>query len=204
MTPTARGAAARASLRTVAERNALALANRGLVGLTLKRFFPFLHAAEEEDAWQAGFLGLLRAAELFDPGRGRALGTMAVPWVRQAVGQWLVGQDLVRVGDHVQGEARRVARRRVLARRLSPRDARLLPAREEANAVDDADEADHRRRLAARVLAELPTREALVLRLLFLEGRSLRAAAAELGVCKKTARQAAGRALQQARGLLSR
>lgn len=66
--------------------------------------------------------------------------------------------------------------------------------------LDDADEADPRVR-ATRILAALPERQRRILSLRFLEGASVKEAAAELGVTVANAKVMQHRALRRAAGL---
>lgn len=59
-------------------------ANVGLIGFTIRRYFPNLTPDERDEAWQDGTLGLIRAVQGWDEGRGR-LATYAVPWIRAMI-----------------------------------------------------------------------------------------------------------------------
>jgi RNA polymerase sigma factor (sigma-70 family) len=90
----------RPSLRSVEERNRLVQANLPLVPWTVHRFFPTRDEDTFQDRVQAGRLGLIRAAELFDEGRGCTFSTYAVRWVRQAIQrdrEFHSGAPLIRV-----------------------------------------------------------------------------------------------------------
>jgi RNA polymerase sigma factor (sigma-70 family) len=82
---------AKPPLRPDAERNALAAKNIGLVGGVLRRRFGgrdgavVLRCGGWDDAFQAGCLGLLRAAELFDELQGKKFSTYAEWWIVRAV-----------------------------------------------------------------------------------------------------------------------
>jgi RNA polymerase primary sigma factor len=73
--------------RAEAARSSLIEENTGLIGNTLKAFFPSL--VSDDDAWQDGSLGLMTACAAWDPERG-TLGTFARAWIRQAISR---GQD---------------------------------------------------------------------------------------------------------------
>lgn len=57
--------------------------NTGLVGFVLRR----RHTPDNEwdDSFQDGLIGLMRAAQKFDPARGYQFSTYAMAWIRQAV-----------------------------------------------------------------------------------------------------------------------
>lgn len=58
--------------------------NLGLIQFTIDRYCRYLQPHELDDAWQDGVLGLCRAAQRFDPDKGR-FSTIAVYWIRQSV-----------------------------------------------------------------------------------------------------------------------
>lgn len=70
-------------------------ANSGLIGFTIQRDCRGLVARrnercrsrrlEWEDAWQVGYLGLCRAARIFEPARGLKFGTIAWYQIRSAI-----------------------------------------------------------------------------------------------------------------------
>jgi RNA polymerase primary sigma factor len=84
-----------------AARNELALANLPLVPYWAKRFTRRLgRKVDFDDLVQEGRIGLLRAAELYDPSRGVAFSTYASHWIKQRMGRAFDKGDLVRVPDH--------------------------------------------------------------------------------------------------------
>lgn len=76
-------------LDKVEARNELAMQNSGLVGYTIKRYFRRNPLAcqhyPHDDAYADGFLGLLRAAELYKPKSGYSFTTYASYWVMQSL-----------------------------------------------------------------------------------------------------------------------
>jgi RNA polymerase sigma factor (sigma-70 family) len=58
-------------------------ANLGLIGWQVRRMR--LPSDEAEEAFQDGLIGLLRAAEKFEPERGFKFSTYAIFWIRQAI-----------------------------------------------------------------------------------------------------------------------
>jgi len=81
-------------LRERAERNRLVEANLPLVWsvvhrLTRRKRSEKLRHVEADDLYQEGCIGLMRAAELFDPLLGFHFSTFAFYWIRQKVGKAL-------------------------------------------------------------------------------------------------------------------
>lgn len=66
----------------IVDRNRLVEENLPLVHHQARRYYANL---EYEDKVQSGVVGLIRAAELFEPQRGHAFATYAVWWIRQAI-----------------------------------------------------------------------------------------------------------------------
>jgi RNA polymerase sigma factor (sigma-70 family) len=68
------------------DEDALVVDNLALVHWVVRRWGA---AGNYEDRVQDGMFGLMRAAQLYDPSRGFAFATYAVPWIRQAIGRGL-------------------------------------------------------------------------------------------------------------------
>lgn len=66
-------------------RNELVLRNQGLVGKVARRYFDTGLAFE--DLMQEGQIGLIKAADRYDPEQGTRFSTYAVWWIRQSVGR---------------------------------------------------------------------------------------------------------------------
>jgi RNA polymerase sigma factor (sigma-70 family) len=191
----------RPSLRPDAERNALVEANVRLVYAVLARLGLNDHRAVE-DLEAAGLVGLIRACELFDPGRGYALSTFADFHIRRAVLLEWERADLIRVPAHVHGEERRELRaklRPVGLDRVRGRDgeAELLADRRHAGALEGIDV----RAAIGEALARLPVRWARVVRWRYLETPRLllEQVAEALGVSRPRAGQIEAQALAELR-----
>lgn len=66
-------------------RNELVLRNQGLVGKVARRYFDT--GLSFEDLMQEGQIGLIKAANRYDPEQGTRFSTYAVWWIRQSVGR---------------------------------------------------------------------------------------------------------------------
>ncbi|MBI1755760.1 MAG: RNA polymerase sigma factor RpoD/SigA [Fimbriimonas ginsengisoli] len=73
-----------------------------------------------EDLIQEGAIGLMQAADRFDPGRGFRFSTYATHWIRQAIGRAIDNKSkAIRLPAHIAQSLRRLERERVrMAREL--------------------------------------------------------------------------------------
>jgi RNA polymerase sigma factor (sigma-70 family) len=69
------------TIRTGAERDALAIENHGLVVIYASRYSRY-QVLSFEDLIQEGWIGLMRASELYDASKGFTFATYAVRWIR--------------------------------------------------------------------------------------------------------------------------
>lgn len=119
-----------------AARDRLVEANQRLV-ISIARRYP-QHSLDFLDLVQEGNLGLLRAADRFDPDRGFRFGTYAAWWVRQSIGRLVAEQgSAVRIPPHVQESLHKVTR---ITRRLVLRTGREPTVEELAEQMDKSPE----------------------------------------------------------------
>lgn len=104
----------RGDLEANRARQAMVEANQRLV-ISIARRYPHYNM-DFLDLVQEGNLGLMRAADRFDPDRGFRFGTYAAWWVRQSIGRLVAEQgSAVRIPPHVQESLHKVNR---ITRRL--------------------------------------------------------------------------------------
>ncbi|HHX77621.1 MAG TPA: sigma-70 family RNA polymerase sigma factor [Firmicutes bacterium] len=79
----------------------LVLENLGLVKALVKRM---AHFGQEEDLVQVGIIGLIKALKGFDPNRGAAFSTFAVPVIIGELKEYLRKDNLIKVSRSMQGK----------------------------------------------------------------------------------------------------
>jgi RNA polymerase sigma factor (sigma-70 family) len=189
------------------DRNALVVANLQLVPWVLSRFFAsLLGSGDEEDLLQEGRLGLLRAAELYDPARGCTFSTYATFWVRQAIHRAIEHSGFIRLPNHVKG-----TERAELLRQLTPASIDALQGdidRHGSFQPPDPDQGPRERaegtdvaRAVRKALRRLPALYRRAVRLRVMEGRDLREIEADMRISKERVRQLVHRGLARLRVL---
>ena len=71
----------------------LLLHNQGLVWSFARKFAP--PGMSQDDLYQHGILGLIRAVELFDPAKGFKFSTYAMNWVRQSITRGIANESRI-------------------------------------------------------------------------------------------------------------
>lgn len=90
-----------------AERDQLVTANMGLVYMVLKRFSN--RGYEQEDLFQIGVIGLMKAIDKFDITREFSFSTYAVPMIIGEIRRFLRDDGIIHVSRQVKDNARRIA-----------------------------------------------------------------------------------------------
>lgn len=79
--------------------NKFIIGNGKLVIRILKDKFPYY--VDNEDAFQAGIMGLLKAANLYDFRNGATVSTYAYNWIRQSIGRYITDSEAnIRIPIH--------------------------------------------------------------------------------------------------------
>lgn len=89
------------------ERDYLVTANTGLVYMVLKRFSN--RGYEQEDLFQIGVIGLMKAIDKFDTTRDFSFSTYAVPMIIGEIRRFLRDDGIIHVSRQVKDNARRIA-----------------------------------------------------------------------------------------------
>ena len=89
------------------ERDYLVTANMGLVYMVLKRFAN--RGQEQEDLFQIGIIGLMKAIDKFDISRDFSFSTYAVPMIIGEIRRFLRDDGIIHVSRQVKDNARRIA-----------------------------------------------------------------------------------------------
>ena len=103
-----------------AERNDLVEKNIGLVHACANKFRG--KGAEYDDLFQAGCVGLIKAAENFDPERGFSFSTYAVPMIIGEIRRYLRDNSAIRVSRSMRDTAYRVLQAREKLQRENQRE----------------------------------------------------------------------------------
>ncbi len=178
-------------------------------------------ALEQSDLEQEGIFGVMKAAESFDPKKGK-FSTHAYPWIRHYVQRLAHRQSRavrvpmpVAVAAYKRGEAYSLTAVRLDApSRINGHDAKgssvnsILDSLTWLGAVNaegpENVEASERAELVAHMLSTLTEREQTVLRLRFFEDMTLHETGRRIGLTKERTRQIQNEALRQIERRLAR
>ena len=89
------------------ERDALVSANVGLIYMVMKRFSG--RGCEQEDLFQIGVIGLLKAIDKFDLSRDLSFSTYAVPMIIGEIRRFLRDDGMLHVSRQIKDNARKIA-----------------------------------------------------------------------------------------------
>lgn len=89
------------------ERDALVTANVGLIYMVLKRFSN--RGLEQEDLFQIGVIGLIKAIDKFDLSRELSFSTYAVPMIIGEIRRFLRDDGMIHVSRQIKDHARKIA-----------------------------------------------------------------------------------------------
>lgn len=89
------------------ERDTLVTENVGLVYMVLKRFSN--RGFEQEDLFQIGVIGLLKAIDKFDLSRELSFSTYAVPMIIGEIRRFLRDDGMIHVSRQIKDNARKIA-----------------------------------------------------------------------------------------------
>jgi len=151
---------AEAAARACMDCEALVLENEGLVRAAARRFTQFEHRWDAEELLQAGRLGLLEAARRFDPSRGLAFSTLAVPYILGEMKGFLRGQQAVHVPRTIRANAATVARAAEQLQRRLGRAPTLLETADACGLTPEETALAMESRADARSLQEAASQDA--------------------------------------------
>lgn len=89
------------------ERDALVLSNFGLIYMVLKRFSA--RGYEQEDLFQIGVIGLIKAIDKFDLNRDLSFSTYAVPMIIGEIRRFMRDDGMIHVSRQIKDNARKIA-----------------------------------------------------------------------------------------------
>jgi RNA polymerase primary sigma factor len=189
-------------------------AHGGLIGRIVHKYKGAIGGCLEwEDLFQAGWLGLYRAAERFDSSRGFAFSTYANYWIRHFIQRAIMNERrTVRVPVHAQNSARQDGYR-------IPYDALSLDApldsadsgsatwvdfmQSESDPSGDAEQSDLADRVGAAV-ERLGEKDRRIVKGRFWRDRTLGEIGDDMGVSRERVRQREAAALQRLERILTR
>lgn len=119
----------RAKEGDVDARNQIVSDNLGLIYLVLKRFGG--RGYDMEDLFQIGAIGLMKAAERFDPERKFAFSTYAVPMIIGEIRRYLRDDGMIHISRQLKEHARKIAVARERIKRETNEEPTLFMLQQE-------------------------------------------------------------------------
>lgn len=110
-------------------RDRLITENTGLVYMVLKRFAN--RGMEQEDLFQIGVIGLMKAIDKFDISRELSLSTYAVPMIVGEIRRFLRDDGMIHVSRQIKDNARKVAMAKEILKKRTMHDPTLKELIEE-------------------------------------------------------------------------
>lgn len=179
--------------------------NLHLLDLAAGHFSKKFPSIPQEDLAQAGFAGLRRAAEMFDPTKGAQFHTYAFFWLKATmISEFRLMRSTIRIPKRATAPAPRVTSLDAHRGDNDDDNARLIVDDDSASPLDLASNAELRDRIA-QALKTLRPRHALVVALRFgLEGppHTATEVARVLGISRSRAAQIERLALEKLRPVL--
>lgn len=102
------------------ERDALITQNVGLIYMVLKRFSN--RGLEQEDLFQIGVIGLIKAIDKFDLSRELSFSTYAVPMIIGEIRRFLRDDGIIHVSRQIKEHARKIAMAKEVFRKNNNHD----------------------------------------------------------------------------------
>lgn len=191
----------RPAVRSAADRDALVRQWSGIPSFVVWRLYSLLtqNGVPPDDAEQEGYLALLRAAELWEEGRGVQFNSYAIRAVTHRVYDFCTRDRLVHVPRHPPLRYAAQASRALTVRDID--DCANSLAVDDQGARGTRFEADEYERLRAAV-RQLPEAQRRVIALRYDEELTLAAAGRRLGVSRERVRQVQAEALRSLRALM--
>lgn len=196
--------------RSIEERNDLVEKNLRLIGYCLSRLHLQGHR-DADDLFQVGCLELVRMANRFDESRGIRFSTYAVKHILRRLRWylWTRCNVSVRIPQNASLELLADLRRRFRTRSLPGQDSATKEGKHAADLVADptAPECEQEaitardREVIEQALKWLPKRWATVIRGRYLEGKTVKELAADLGVTRARYHQIVNDAMARLRAV---
>ncbi len=117
------------------ERDALVIDNFGLIYMVLKRFSG--RGYEQEDLFQIGVIGLLKAIDKFDLSRELSFSTYAVPMIIGEIRRFLRDDGMIHVSRQIKDNARRIASVKEHLKKMNNCDPTIAELEEETGLSAD-------------------------------------------------------------------